>query len=89
MAESSGEEEIPHTFHSYSQKHQQKYGEENGDTEDNSIKPHSCLGNAQTAEKKIVIDNYGSGKHFTNIVDCVVNLFCLCLGINISYKNVK
>lgn len=73
MAESSGEEEIPHSFHSYSQKQQQKYGEENGDTEDNSLKPHSGLGNAQTAEKKILIENYSSGKHFTKIIDYVVN----------------
>lgn len=76
MAESSGEEENPYSFHSYSRKNEQKNGEEHGDTEDNSSKPDLGLGNTQTAEKKTIIENYGSGKHFMDIVDHVVNLFC-------------
>jgi hypothetical protein len=89
MAESSGEEEIPHSVPSYSRKHQQTYGEENGDGEDVSLKPYLGLSNVEPAEKKVVIENYGSGKHFTGIVDRVVNLFCLCLGINILHKSVE
>lgn len=64
MAEGSGEDENPYSFHSYSRKNQQEYGEENGDTEDNSSKTYQSLGTAQTAEKKSVIENYGSGKYF-------------------------
>jgi hypothetical protein len=89
MAESSGEEENPYPFHSYSRKNEQKYGEEHGDTEDSSLKPDLGLGNTQTGEKKAVIENYGSGKHFMDIVDHVVNLFCFCVGISILYKSVK
>jgi hypothetical protein len=88
MAESSGEEENPYSFHSYSPKNEQKSGEENGDTEDNSLKPDLGLGNTQTVEKKAIIENYGSGKHFTGIVDHVVNLFCVCVGVGISCKSV-
>jgi hypothetical protein len=66
MAESSGEEENP-----YSGKNEQKYGEEHDDREDNNLKPDLGLGNAQAAEKKPIIENYGSGKDFIDIVDHV------------------
>jgi hypothetical protein len=89
MAESSGEEENPYPFHSYSRKSEQKYGEEHGDTEDNSLKPDLGLGNTQTVEKKAIIENYGSGKHCVDFVDRVDNLFCLRVGISIMYKSVK
>lgn len=45
-------------------------------TEDNSLKPDLGLGNTQTAEKKGIVENYGSGKHFIDIVEGV-NFICM------------
>lgn len=68
MAEGSGEEENPYSFHSYSRKNERKSTEGNDVKEENSVKPDLGLGNAQTCEKKVVMENLGSGKDSTKLV---------------------
>jgi hypothetical protein len=63
MAEGSGEDENPYSFHSYSRKNERKSVEGNDDKEESSVKPDLGLGNTQTSEKKVVTENHGSGKH--------------------------
>jgi hypothetical protein len=77
MAEGSGEENT-FSFHSYSRKDERKFEDGSNDAEKNSFKPYFSLGNTQSAEKKVLAENHGSGKHSINLLS-TVNIFRSCI----------
>jgi hypothetical protein len=76
MAEGSGRGESTFSFHRFSRNDEREFEDGSDDAEKNSFKPYFSLGKTRTAEKKVLAENHGSGKHSINLLT-IVTIFRL------------